>query len=375
MDFSKMNGYEFEDYIADLLTSLGFSVSKTPYSGDGGIDLIAERTDPFFSGKYLIQCKNWTGSVGQPEVRDLFGVVTSERANKGILVATSDFTVQAYEFAKDKNLELIDGEALQSIIDNSSIKSKQDCFINDKLGENNFNEERYDYLKKSIKSNPKERLIYSSIINFLFGYFFDYELSDSVRNNIPSKIVEICTYGLAKNKKKDYYGKNDKSWITRDICISALVSANIILGELGKATNLLLEENLFFIKRWTPIRNRDKIHEVKEMLARNLYSAYKQIQFDVGCKIMVHEEIEVLKSRNFIPYDTSEIDSATKDKDLFLSGFYSDSFFEIDGFNGFIFTKKKKKMSDVKQHFFKKTDEEIKKEILHIFMQHDVQII
>jgi restriction system protein len=42
-------------------------------------------------------------------VRDLYGTMLNEGASKGILVATSSYGPDAYEFAKDKPLELIDG--------------------------------------------------------------------------------------------------------------------------------------------------------------------------------------------------------------------------------------------------------------------------
>ena len=99
-----MTGYEFENYISTLLINMGFEVEVTQRSNDGGIDLIAIYEKPIFSGKYIVQCKKWATSVGQPEVRDLYGVVMDQRANKGILITTSDFTAQAYDFAKGKNI-------------------------------------------------------------------------------------------------------------------------------------------------------------------------------------------------------------------------------------------------------------------------------
>ena len=107
IDYSTMDGYQFEVFVCDLFRKLGFEVETTNYSNDGGIDLVATYSQPIFSGKYIIQCKNWEGSVGQHEVRDLYGVVMDQRANKGILITPSDYTQQAYEFAKNKNIELI----------------------------------------------------------------------------------------------------------------------------------------------------------------------------------------------------------------------------------------------------------------------------
>jgi restriction system protein len=45
-------------------------------------------------------------------VRDLFGTVHNEGAIKGILVTTSDYGPDAYEFVKGKPLTLLSGSEL-----------------------------------------------------------------------------------------------------------------------------------------------------------------------------------------------------------------------------------------------------------------------
>lgn len=97
---------------------MGFNVETTKASGDGGIDLIAYNSQPLLSGKYIIQCKRYTGSVGEPVIRDLYGVVTSERANKGILMTSGVFTKQAQIFAQGKPMELIDGVKMRELLQN-----------------------------------------------------------------------------------------------------------------------------------------------------------------------------------------------------------------------------------------------------------------
>lgn len=56
MDFATINGYEFEDYVSDILRNMGFEVEQTTYSNDGGIDIIANYNKPIFSRKYIVQC-------------------------------------------------------------------------------------------------------------------------------------------------------------------------------------------------------------------------------------------------------------------------------------------------------------------------------
>lgn len=115
-DINYLSGIEFENVCQNLIENMGFSVETTKASGDGGIDLVAYNHEPVLSGKYIIQCKRYSGSVGEPIIRDLYGVVTSERANKGILMTTGYFTKSAIAFAEGKPIELIDGEQLDVLL-------------------------------------------------------------------------------------------------------------------------------------------------------------------------------------------------------------------------------------------------------------------
>lgn len=116
MDINSLSGIEFENVCQQLIEKMGFSVETTKASGDGGIDLIAYNHEPVLSGKYIIQCKRYSGSVGEPIIRDLYGVITSERANKGILMTTGHFTKSAISFAEGKQIELIDGAKLNGLL-------------------------------------------------------------------------------------------------------------------------------------------------------------------------------------------------------------------------------------------------------------------
>lgn len=116
-DMNQLSGIEFEKVCQQLVENMGFETQTTKASGDGGIDLIAYNYQPLVSGKYIIQCKRYTGSVGEPIIRDLYGVVTAERANKGILITTGHFTKSAISFAEGKPIELIDGKQLKDLFE------------------------------------------------------------------------------------------------------------------------------------------------------------------------------------------------------------------------------------------------------------------
>lgn len=62
-DINSLIDIEFENVCQNLIEHMGFSVETTKASGDGGIDVIAYNNQPVLSGKYIIQCKRYSGSV------------------------------------------------------------------------------------------------------------------------------------------------------------------------------------------------------------------------------------------------------------------------------------------------------------------------
>jgi restriction system protein len=103
---------EFEVLVANLFGKMGLETKLTRSSRDGGVDAVAYDTRPILGGKVVIQAKRYQNTVGVSAVRDLYGTMMNEGANKGILVATSRFGPDAYTFASDKPIELIDGSGL-----------------------------------------------------------------------------------------------------------------------------------------------------------------------------------------------------------------------------------------------------------------------
>jgi restriction system protein len=64
--------------------------------------------------------------VGVSAVRDLFGTVHNEGATKGILVTTSIYGPDAYEFAKGKPLTLLNGGELLYLLQKHGHKARID---------------------------------------------------------------------------------------------------------------------------------------------------------------------------------------------------------------------------------------------------------
>lgn len=97
---------QFEHWCANRLRALGYTVRHVGGQGDHGIDLLAEK------GRELVvvQCKRFTGrrTVGEPQIRDLFGAMHSERAARAIVITAGYFTAEARAWTKGKPIELWD---------------------------------------------------------------------------------------------------------------------------------------------------------------------------------------------------------------------------------------------------------------------------
>jgi restriction system protein len=94
----------------------GVEVKVTRASRDRGVDAIMFDPDPLRGGKYVLQAKRYTRPVDVAAVRDLYGTVVNEGANRGILVTTSSYGPDSYEFAKNKPISLVDGPNLIAML-------------------------------------------------------------------------------------------------------------------------------------------------------------------------------------------------------------------------------------------------------------------
>ena len=107
---------DFEQLVAQLfeweVAKVGVEVRVTRASRDRGVDAVLFDPDPLRGGKFVLQAKRYTSPVDVAAVRDLYGTVVNEGANRGILITTSSYGPDSYAFAKDKPISLVDGPNL-----------------------------------------------------------------------------------------------------------------------------------------------------------------------------------------------------------------------------------------------------------------------
>ncbi len=118
---------QFEKLVVELLVKMGYGGSRHDAgkaigkSGDEGIDGIIKE-DRLGLDIIYIQAKRWDNTVGRPEVQKFAGALQGQRARKGIMITTSTFSQDAYDYASriDSKIVLIDGKRLaQLMIDNN----------------------------------------------------------------------------------------------------------------------------------------------------------------------------------------------------------------------------------------------------------------
>ena len=105
---------EFEELIAEAYRRKGYSVVENDGVGpDGGIDLVLKKSGNLF----LVQCKHWkTQKIDVRVVREMYGLMTAERASGVIVITSGLFTQDAKTFAEDKAIDLVEGYQVADLV-------------------------------------------------------------------------------------------------------------------------------------------------------------------------------------------------------------------------------------------------------------------
>lgn len=139
----------FEKLVVDLLIAMGYGGSKRDagqavgQSGDDGIDGIIKE-DKLGLDVVYIQAKRWEATVGRPIVQAFAGSLEGQRARKGVLITTSQFSQDAKDYVNkiEKKIVLIDGEQLaQFMIDHGTGVAEVASYTVKKVDLDYFSEE------------------------------------------------------------------------------------------------------------------------------------------------------------------------------------------------------------------------------------------
>lgn len=109
---------EFEEFTADLLEAIGYQARVTPYSGDGGVDVIAHR-DPLGlePPQIKVQCKQISTTMSRPDVQRLIGTLST--GELGLFVTLGPYSKDALMLERERqNLRLLSGtDVVEMVLD------------------------------------------------------------------------------------------------------------------------------------------------------------------------------------------------------------------------------------------------------------------
>lgn len=134
---NSLEPYQFEHLIDELFYEMEYKTTLTQKTYDGGRDIIAEKIKPGFREKNLIQCRRTKKNVGVDALRSLLGVVSDEKATKGTLVTSAEFTPKAKAlYKRNSRLDIIGHKNLQVLLNKhlgASWPRRLDYFISNSI--------------------------------------------------------------------------------------------------------------------------------------------------------------------------------------------------------------------------------------------------
>jgi HJR/Mrr/RecB family endonuclease len=94
---------------------MGYEVTVARYSKDFGIDLICKKPNE----TVVVEVKKWKkgNNVGNETVRSILGAMLKIKADKAVLVTTSDYTVSVEEQARGLPVELWNSRKLSKLME------------------------------------------------------------------------------------------------------------------------------------------------------------------------------------------------------------------------------------------------------------------
>lgn len=111
IDEGKVDWFKWERDVGDWFKKQGFKVEVTNATGDGGIDVKANKITNEGLENWIIQCKAWKRPVGRNIVDELLGVNTRLGGDNKLMIATlGRFEPAAEKIAQENDVVLVTGK-------------------------------------------------------------------------------------------------------------------------------------------------------------------------------------------------------------------------------------------------------------------------
>lgn len=107
------NPFDYEKQIANILKDMGFNAYATKGSGDQGADVLATKNNV----KFAIQCKMYSGPVGNKAVQEVNAARNFYNCDYAVVVTNATYTKSAHIAAKACNVILLHESQLDKLLD------------------------------------------------------------------------------------------------------------------------------------------------------------------------------------------------------------------------------------------------------------------
>ncbi len=106
-----LKGYDLEEFVADLLRTMGYRTLISPHGGDSGIDITAYKDE--LPPRILVQVKSQDGDIRETTIQSLKGAM--REGDYGVFVTLSNYTKNARKYLENtpiikgiNGIELVD---------------------------------------------------------------------------------------------------------------------------------------------------------------------------------------------------------------------------------------------------------------------------
>lgn len=162
----EMSGFEFESYVGELLSTLGYKSSATKKSGDFGVDIILEKDGK----KIIVQTKRHSKKVSIGAIQEISTAQNFYGIYNAWVVTNNYFTQSAIKLAESNHIKLVNRDELISLI----LKSKEAIkeVEPENIGRQSVKSERLTYRRELEEINNFSNKVFVSQ-NRVVGFFND----------------------------------------------------------------------------------------------------------------------------------------------------------------------------------------------------------
>jgi len=92
-----LKGYDLEDFVADLLRSMGYRATVSPHGGDSGIDITAYKDE--LPPRILVQVKSGADDIKETTIQSLKGAM--REGDYGLFITLANYTKNAQNYLRN----------------------------------------------------------------------------------------------------------------------------------------------------------------------------------------------------------------------------------------------------------------------------------